>query len=49
MIIRSICYFKMRGESRAVRVIGEKTEYNDVKGLREESGSKKFDHFIKIF
>jgi len=44
MIERSICYFKTRGERRATK--GDKrgrpfTTYNDVKGMKEESGGKK--------
>jgi len=42
MIERSICYFKTRGERRATK---GKTEYNDVKGMKEESGGKKVDQF----
>jgi len=32
------------GEGR-LRVIREKTEYNDVKGMKEESGGKKVEQF----
>jgi len=35
MIIRSIYYFKTTGRYE------KKTEYNDVKGMKEESGGKK--------
>jgi len=28
-------------------VIREKTEYNDVKGMKEESGGKKVERFIR--
>jgi len=46
MIERSIYYFKTRGERRASR--GDqrgRPEYNDVKGMKEESGCKKVDQF----
>jgi len=41
MIEKSICYFKTRGERRATK--GDKrgmTKYNDVKGMKAESGGK---------
>jgi len=41
MIVRSICYFKTRGERRATKGDKEKkTEYNDEKGMKDESGGK---------
>jgi len=43
-----ICYFKTRGERRATKGEGWseiKTEYTDVKGMKEESGGKKVDQF----
>jgi len=46
MIIRSICYFKTRGERRITK--GDKRgrlSINDVKGMKEESGGKKVDQF----
>jgi len=46
MIERFICYFKMKGERRATK--GDKRgrlEYNDVKGMKEESRGKKVDQF----
>jgi len=30
-------------------VIRNKTEYNDVKGMKEESGGKKVDQFLRDF
>jgi len=51
MIERSICYFKTRGERRATKgdnrfvCLFRKTEYNDVKLMKEESGGKKVDQF----
>jgi len=44
MIIKSICYFKKRGETRAAKG-DNRTEYNNVKGIKEESGGKKIDQF----
>jgi len=42
-----ICYFKTRSERRATKgdVRGRPIEYNDVKGMKEESGGKKVDQF----
>jgi len=46
MRLRSICYFKTRGERRAIMGDEErKTECNNVKGMKEESGGKKVDQF----
>jgi len=47
MIIRSICYFKKRGERRKTKgdTYERKTEYNDGKGMKEESGDKKVHQF----
>jgi len=48
MIVRSICYFKTRGESSATVWYEKKTEYNDVKGMKEESGGKKLSSFERF-
>jgi len=46
MIERSVCYFNTRGERRETKADKErKTEYNDVNGMKEESGGKKVDQF----
>jgi len=45
MIVRSICYIKTRGEIRATKGDKRGTEYNDVQGIKEESGGKKVDQF----
>jgi len=46
LIIRSICNFKTRGERERLRLIREEDyEYNDVKGMKEESRGKKVDQF----
>jgi len=41
----------MRGERRATKgdKRGSKTEYNDVKGMKEKSGGRKVDQFLKIY
>jgi len=49
MIERSICYFKTRGERRATKGEERKTEYNDVKGMKEESGGNMVDQFKEIY
>jgi len=41
MVERSICHLKTRGRRRVRR----NTEYNDVKGMKKESGGKKVDQF----
>jgi len=45
MIVRSICYFKMRGERRATKGDKRRRPSNDVEGLKAESGGKKVDQF----
>jgi len=47
MIVRPICYFKTRGERRATKgdKRRKKTEYNDVKGMKEASEGKKVHQF----
>jgi len=41
MIIKSICNVKTRSERRATKGEEKKTEYNDVKEMKEESRDKK--------
>jgi len=44
-MVRSICYFKTRGERRATKGDKRGRPYNDVKEMKEESGGKKVDQF----
>jgi len=44
MIVRSICYFKTRGDRRATK--GDKRgRPSTTKGMKEECGGKKVDQF----
>jgi len=44
-MIRSICHFKREVRAGRLRVIKKKTDYNDVKEMKDESGGKKVDQF----
>jgi len=44
MKVRSICYFKTRGERRATKD-DKRGRCNDVKGMKEESEGKKVAQF----